>query len=144
MEEQIFLGVTWTLLTTGVAVAFIVSIPELIPGIANIFDSFSRFLRDAGVLLFAVSWLLIGIMAVVVAWASLFWWRGEFSSIEDVLYFSAVSVTTVGYGDIVVTSESRLLAGFAAANGFLVFGLDTAALYDVLVRLRSETQSSTI
>ena len=89
------------------------------------------------VLFFAVLWLLGGVFLIVTLWALLFVWRGEFTDLATAVYFSVVSVTTVGYGDITVSSHSRMLAGFAAADGFLIFGLDTAALYEALGQLKA-------
>ncbi len=45
-------------------------------------------------------------------------WRGAVSA----LYFSAVTATSVGYGDIVPTGVDRVLAMAEAAVGLLIFG----------------------
>ena len=45
---------------------------------------------------------------------------------ERALYFSMVSFTTLGYGDIVLNENWRLLASFEAANGIIMFGWTTA------------------
>jgi len=46
---------------------------------------------------------------------------------EEAIYFSMVTYTTLGYGDIVVQQEHwRLLASFEAANGIIMFGWTTA------------------
>ncbi|MEO0438603.1 MAG: ion channel [Pseudomonadota bacterium] len=139
---QVALGVTWTLLTMGIAVLFIIVLLETVPRFLLIPSKAPQPVRDAMVLFFAVLWLLGGVFLVVTLWALLFVWRGEFSDLATAVYFSVVSVTTVGYGDITVSSHSRVLAGFAAADGFLIFGLDTAALYEALGQLKSSHQAA--
>ena len=48
---------------------------------------------------------------------------------SDALYFSMVTYTTVGYGDIVLTGDWRLLSGIQSMNGILLFGWSTALLF---------------
>ena len=52
--------------------------------------------------------------------------------IEAALYFSTVTATTVGYGDLVLENNWRLLGSFEAMSGILVFGISTAFLMAVL------------
>lgn len=44
------------------------------------------------------------------------------------LYYSAVNFATLGYGDIVMSAQWRLLGPIEAANGVLMFGVSTAAM----------------
>ena len=46
-----------------------------------------------------------------------------------------VNLTTLGYGDIILPTDWRLLSGVCAANGLLLFGLCAAFLYELFVRL---------
>jgi hypothetical protein len=45
-----------------------------------------------------------------------------------------VTFTTLGYGDITLNSEWRVLSGFEAINGILLVGWTTAFLYAVIRR----------
>lgn len=81
-------------------------------------------------------WLLIGIVTVVAIWTFLFLSIGVFTSIEESFYFSLVSFTTLGFGDITLPSEWRVLSGFVATDGFLLFGLNTAVMLEIIIRLR--------
>jgi voltage-gated potassium channel Kch len=56
-------------------------------------------------------------------------------SFEEALYFSTVTFTTVGYGDIVLSREWRQLATFEAVNGWIIFGWATALIMAVIQRL---------
>lgn len=59
----------------------------------------------------------------------------EFQTLEKALYFSTTSFTTVGYGDIVLGPQWRMLGSIEAANGFLLFGWSTAFLFEVMSKL---------
>ena len=53
-------------------------------------------------------------------------------SITDGVYFSAVSITTLGYGDILLKYPWRHLGTLIAITGVLMFGCSTAFLFVVL------------
>ncbi|UCD68019.1 MAG: two pore domain potassium channel family protein [Betaproteobacteria bacterium] len=50
---------------------------------------------------------------------------GAFSVFEEALCFSMVTYATLGYGDVVLVEQSRLLSSFQAANGAMMFGWTT-------------------
>jgi hypothetical protein len=86
-------------------------------------------------------WLLLGITIAVWLWGALFIVLGEFQSLNDALYFSIVTATTLGYGDIVLKDEWRLLSGMLAANGLFLFSLNTAFIFEVFRRILETEQS---
>ena len=65
-------------------------------------------------------------------WALLYMWLGEFETLERALYFSAVTFTTLGYGDITLNRDWQLLSGFEAANGIILVGVSTAFIFAIL------------
>ena len=67
-----------------------------------------------------------------------------FESFEEALYFSLVTFTTLGYGDITLDPGVRLLSGFAAMNGILLFGASTAFFFSVLQRAWGASAGSEI
>ena len=56
---------------------------------------------------------------------------------KSALYFSTTSFTTIGYGDVVLDRQWRLLGAIEGANGLLLFGWSTAFLFSVTGRLRA-------
>lgn len=89
------------------------------------------------VLLAGVSlWVLGVITAGIWIWAAAFLGLGVFATLEEAVYFALVVYTTLGFGDVLLPVEWRLLAGMAAANGFLNFGLLTALLIEALRQIR--------
>jgi hypothetical protein len=84
-----------------------------------------------------VSMVVLGIItAGVWIWALAFFGLGIFPTLEEAVYFSLVSFTTLGFGDVLLPHEWRLLSGMAAANGLLNFGLLTALLVEALRHVR--------
>ena len=68
-------------------------------------------------------------------WAVLFIVCREFQGFGIAYYHSAVNYTTLGYGDIVMTPPWRLLGPLEAANGMLMFGVSTAMIFAVILKL---------
>ena len=56
----------------------------------------------------------------------------EFDTLEKAIYFSLVTFTTLGYGEITIHSTNRILAGLEAMNGVLLLGWTTAIMFSVL------------
>jgi hypothetical protein len=81
-------------------------------------------------------WVLGVITAGVWMWAIAFRVIGVFATLEEAVYFAVVSFTTLGFGDVLLPREWRLLAGMIAANGLLNFGLLTALLVEALRHVR--------
>ncbi len=68
----------------------------------------------------------------IVLWAVAYWYfagEAEFANFESTVYFSSVTYTTLGYGDIVLTNKWRMVCGVEAMNGILLFGWSTALLF---------------
>jgi hypothetical protein len=80
-------------------------------------------------LCFFVLWLFLGTILEVWCWALLYLFLGALETIEKAVYFSTVTFTTLGFGDIVLDEEWRLLSSFEAANGLLMFGWSTALVF---------------
>ena len=57
---------------------------------------------------------------------------GELANFETAVYFSFVTFTTLGYGDITLSEGYRLLSGIQALNGILLVGWSTALMFAVV------------
>ncbi|MCB2135628.1 MAG: two pore domain potassium channel family protein [Rhodobacteraceae bacterium] len=88
------------------------------------------------VLSVTVIWVLGMVTAGVWIWAFALRALGIFVTMEASVYFSLVAFTTLGFGDILLPQDWRLLGGMAAANGLLSMGLLTAMLVEVLRHVR--------
>ncbi|CCF01257.1 conserved hypothetical protein (plasmid) [Sinorhizobium fredii HH103] len=88
-----------------------------------------------------VIYLIIPILFDVCLWAAFYYLAQTLPSFEDALYFSTVTFTTVGYGDIVLDKDWRQVATFEAINGWIIFGWATALMMAVIQRLYFRTDA---
>jgi len=59
----------------------------------------------------------------------------KLSNWEEAIYFSTVTYTTLGYGDITLPPVWRVMSGFEAMNGILMFGWSSAMFYAVVQKI---------
>jgi len=71
----------------------------------------------------------------VLLWAVTYLGLNALQNFEQALYFSMVTFTTLGYGDVVLNDYWRLLSSFEAANGIIMFGWTTAIVIYVVQRV---------
>ena len=90
-----------------------------------------------GLVIGVTLWMLTGQMAGVFVWAGAFQMLGAFADLEDAVYFALVAYTTLGFGDLLMPEEWRLLGGLVAANGMISFGLATAYMVRFLTAVRT-------
>ena len=70
-----------------------------------------------------VVWILFFIVPIVLdvgLWAAFYYAKSALPSFEEAFYFSTVTFTTVGYGDVVLGAEWRQLAAFEAIDGWII------------------------
>jgi len=86
-----------------------------------------------------VGWLVLLHIGEIAAWAFVYAWRGAMADLTTALYFSGVTYTTTGYGDVVLPQEWRLVGAIEALTGILMCGWSTGFLFAVVSRMvRSE------
>jgi hypothetical protein len=87
-------------------------------------------------LVIQLAWLLILIhVAEITVWALFYLWAGCLPDGESAFYFSGVTYTTVGYGDLVLPVRWRMLAPVEALAGILMCGLSAALFFATLIRI---------
>lgn len=65
-------------------------------------------------------------------WAVFYYTQELFSDFETSLYFSMVSFTTIGYGDVLLPRNWRLLGVIEGFSGVLLCGVSTAFIFAVI------------
>lgn len=82
----------------------------------------------------------IGIFAVhtVEIWlyAALYLALGAAPAFEEALYFSTVTYASIGYGDVLLDKDWRILGAIEGATGVIMLGWSTAFLVSLLSRLK--------
>jgi voltage-gated potassium channel Kch len=68
----------------------------------------------------------------VVIWAGTFWGLGCFNNFYQALYFSLVTYSTVGYGDLVAPTGWKVFGGVEALMGMLMFGWSASFLFSTV------------
>jgi hypothetical protein len=85
--------------------------------------------------------VVLGIFAIhtVEIWfyALIFLAIGAIGDFETALYFSVVTFSSLGYGDIVLTPQWRIFGAIEAANGLIMIAWSTAFLLSLMTRLRA-------
>jgi hypothetical protein len=74
----------------------------------------------------------------IIVWACVYWFLlplNSMGSFEEATYFSFITFTTLGYGDIILTQGWRLLGGIESLNGIILVGLTTAMLFAIAARM---------
>lgn len=139
---NILLGLLTVFVCTIVQCAFTAALKILLmkkkEGVAGIGSSFWK----VTILLSGVtSFLFIGMMVQVLIWAVLLFSTGEIDTFRTAIYFSMVNFTSLGYGDITLSTDRAILGPMEAANGILMLGLSTSALFAVLRELRMSSKN---
>lgn len=87
----------------------------------------------------AMNSVVIGLFAVLTVqvwlWAAVYLLIGAFPDISTAIYFSTITFSTVGYGDVVPAHDWRMLAALEGVNGFLLIGWSTAYLVSAGTRI---------
>jgi len=99
-----------------------------------------RMIARAGVRFWLSTWLLVRIagwaillhLVEIGLWASYYTWKGALPDMTTALYFSAMTYTTTGYGDVVLPPAWRLAGGVEALTGILMCGWSAAFFFAVV------------
>lgn len=92
-------------------------------------------LQRGATILFTVFGLVLMHTLEIWVYAMLYVGLGEFHDLETALYFSTTSFSTLGFGDLVLSHQHRLVGAIEGANGFLLIGWSTAFLVSVTAKM---------
>jgi hypothetical protein len=94
-----------------------------------------RVLSDLRLFIRVAVWIVILHLVEILAWAGLYVWNTALPDMGTAVYFSAVTYTTTGYGDVVLPPRWRLDGGVEALTGILMCGWSTGFFVAVVNRL---------
>ena len=86
-------------------------------------------------LLRIIWWLILLHLTEISIWGWFYVWRGFLPNAETAFYFSGVTYTTLGYGDVVLAIPWRLLAPIEGLVGVMMCGLSTGYFFVVVSRI---------
>jgi hypothetical protein len=79
-------------------------------------------------------WLILIHLVEISVWGLFYFWQGCMPDAESAVYFSGVTYTGAGYGDIVLPKPWRLLGPLETLTGVLMCGLSTGLFFAVVSR----------
>ncbi len=132
LQLNLMLGTLIIMICVSFHVAGLAYTTPILRAIAGAGTHPNRRRRVLFVMIFAVLVVIALHTVEIWAWAAVFWYIGEFEQFEAALYFSAVTATTLGYGDLTLSQQWRILGPFEAMGGLILFGASTAYLLQVM------------
>ncbi len=140
VSVQIIFGSIVLSICSLIHVAVLVGAVGLLRRMAEPVSHWARLLRAAALLGVGFSAVVLAHTIQVWIWSFVFLAVGALPSFENAIYFALVTTTTVGYGDLTLGENFRILGAFAGVTGLLTFGLSTAILVGLFERLLSKKE----
>ena len=94
-----------------------------------------RFWQWTWVFIRLAGWMIAVHLVEIAAWAGVYAWRRAMPDLQAALYFSAVTYTTTGYGDLVLPADWRLVGGVEALTGILMCAWSSGFFFAVVSRM---------
>lgn len=90
-------------------------------------------------LILVAGWVMLLHLLEISLWAFFYSWKGCLPDLDSAYYFSAVTYTTTGYGDLVLPQQWRMLGAAEALTGILMCGWSTGFFFAVVTRTGQHT-----
>jgi Ion channel len=94
-----------------------------------------KFIASIRPLVVAMLAMLAANFIQITLWGLVFLWLEEFTELYEAIYHSAVNFSSLGYGDVVMSKDRKLLGPLEAINGVIMLGMTSAALMVILQQL---------
>lgn len=101
------------------------------------------FARSTRLFIRIAAWMVLLHVLEISAWAFVYHFARAMPDVPSALYFSAVTYTTTGYGDLVLPQEWRLVGAVEALTGILMCGWSTGFFFAAVSRLYGSRSSIT-
>ena len=132
MVKQLLIA--WSLMALCVAIHAI-GVSSAVPVLRESIAGPRRFWWGTWLLIRLAGWIVFLHLSQITVWALCFLWTGAMADLQSALYFSAVTYTTTGYGDLVLPEDWRLVGAIEALTGILMTGLSTGFFFAVVSRM---------
>jgi hypothetical protein len=88
------------------------------------------------------AWIIFIHVIEITAWALAFAWTGAMPGMQQAWYFSAVTYTTTGYGDLVLPEDWRLVGAIEALTGIMMCAWSSGFFFAVVSRMYRDPRIS--
>ncbi len=140
LSSQMFIGSAMIALTVVIHTAGIIGLVACFRAYRTRFMEHHDYVAMTGILVITIVGIFLVHTVEIWLWAVLYLWLGEFADFERALYFSTVTFTALGYGDITLQESWQVLSGFEAANGIILFGVSTAFVFGAIRKMFEVTE----
>ena len=138
---QLIWGSSLLILCSLIHIVALIWTIRILPAISDNLVAAHDIVKRLSLMLVAFALVLLSHTVHVWIWALAFFWPGVLEALGDSIYFSLVTYTTLGYGDVVLGKDHRIFAAMAAVTGLLNFGLSTAFLASLFARMIPEVKT---
>lgn len=133
MLIPLIMGCSIVFVTMGIQIAVVINLIHYLQKmIANPESRFGYKGRTTYAISSVMTLLFIGHVFQVAVWAFVFVQIDEFSDYTTAFYHSMVNFASLGYGDIVMSEQWRLLGAIEASAGVLMFGLSAGVMLSIM------------
>ena len=126
-----------TVMVTALTLIHLIGLSLLTRALRSHSKTFQRLRIMPLTLLLSATIGLIAIHTVEIwTFALLYVALGAAGPFEEALYFSTVTYASIGYGDVLLPHDWRILGAIEGAAGIIMFGWSTAYLVSLLTQLK--------
>ena len=136
--EQIFWGSIYLGICFVIEIILLTWCTQMVRGLSLRLENSKRFITIAAPICTALVFIVFIHTIQVWLWATVWVWWDTLPDWNSALYFSLVTFTTLGYGDIVLGEHLRIFGAFASVTGLLAFGLSTAFMVALMTQVFKE------
>lgn len=134
MQIQLLLATTMSLATVAIHLTGLAFLVRLLRSHHRLVRPLKR--APVAILLTATIMIFLIHAAEIWLYALLYVLLGAIDSFEVALYFSTSTYSSVGYGDVVLGEDWRILGAIEGATGLIMIGWSTAFLVSLLGQLK--------
>ena len=133
--------IAWALLAACVVI-HAVGVTTIARAMQRQLPSGSRFWPWTWIFIRVAGWIIVLHLIEIGAWAAIYVSLGAMPGLQEALYFSGVTYTTTGYGDLVLPPEWRLVGAVEALTGIMMCAWSTGFFVAVVGRMIRPDQSA--
>jgi hypothetical protein len=86
-------------------------------------------------------WIILLHLVEISVWAAVYAWQSAMPDLPSALYFSGVTYTTTGYGDLVLPANWRLVGAVEALTGILMCAWSTGFFVAIVSRMLRNSEA---
>ncbi|WP_171177402.1 potassium channel family protein [Ruegeria sp. HKCCD8929] len=135
LSQQILWGSMYLGLCFVIEIVMLTWCTLVIRRLAEKWASKGHTIQTASPIAVALGFIVLTHTIQVWIWAMVWVFSSVLPDWNSALYFSLVTFTTLGYGDIVLGENLRIFGAFASVTGLLAFGLSTAYMVALMTRV---------